>query len=491
VHLERQGLGEHREGRPYAVAGEASRERVEAGDLLVQPLTEIVVRRHGANGTVAAVRAAAVAASPPANRTSALTASTTPPRSSAVTRCRACDSSQLVPFLDLGETPVANALLRAPEDVAPVFPLQVGVCTSCTLAQLLHVLPAEDVFDETYPYFSSFSDSLDQHSRQHVQDLEQDGRAGAGRFVVEVASNDGYLLRHLLPLGTRVLGIEPSPLPAAAAEERGIPTLRAFLDEEVARQVRDEHGPADVVLANNVMAHVPDLQGFVRALATLAGDEGIVQVENPGVRWLIEHVEFDTVYHEHYCYFSTTAVARLAEAQGLHLNDVELFPSLQGGTLRWTLSRRQGRSARAEQHLREEVELGLTGTQPYLAFGDRVRGVQDALRALLSQLRAAGPVAAYGAAAKGATLLNSTGIGAETIDFVVDRNPHKQGLWIPGATLPVLDPAALLERQPRHVLVLAWNYVDEVRRQQAAYEAAGGRFVVPVPQPRVLPPLEG
>jgi SAM-dependent methyltransferase len=410
-------------------------------------------------------------------------------RSSAVTACRACDSADLVPFLDLGRTPVANALLRSPDDPAPTFPLQVGVCTACSLVQLLHVLPAEAVFDDSYPYFSSFSESLDAHSVQHVADLKRAGRTGSGRFVAEVASNDGYLLRHLVPDGTRVLGIEPSPLPAAAAEERGIPTLRAFLDEDVARQVRAEHGPADAVLANNVMAHVPDLQGFVRSLAVLAGEDGIVQVENPGVRWLIEHVEFDTVYHEHYCYFSTTAVARLAAAQGLHLNDVELFPSLQGGTLRWTLSGRQGRTDRVQQHLREEVELGLTGTQPYLAFGDRVRDVQSRLRTLLDELRSLGPVAAYGAAAKGATLLNSTGIGAETLDFVVDRNPHKQGLWLPGARLPVLDPAALLERQPAHVLVLAWNYVNEVRRQQAAYERAGGRFVVPVPSPRVLPPV--
>ncbi len=417
-----------------------------------------------------------------------MTALTSLPRSSAVERCRACDSADLVPFLDLGETPVANALLRAPDDVAPVFPLRAGVCTACSLVQLLHVLPAEEVFDESYPYFSSYSDSLDEHSVHHVRDLERSGHAGAGRFVVEVASNDGYLLRHLVPGGTRVLGIEPSPLPAAAAEERGIPTLRAFLDEDVARQVRDEHGPADVVLANNVMAHVPHLQGFVRALAVLAGDDGVVQVENPGVRWLIEHVEFDTVYHEHYCYFSTTAVSRLAAAAGLEVNDVELFPSLQGGTLRWTMSRRPGRTDRAEQHLQDEVRLGLTGTAPYLAFGERVRTLQDELRSLLAELSSRGSVAAYGAAAKGATLLNSTGIGAETLDYVVDRNPHKQGLWIPGARLPVLDPSVLLEREPEHVLVLAWNYVDEVRRQQAAYEQAGGRFVVPVPRPRVLAP---
>jgi hypothetical protein len=226
----------------------------------------------------------------------------------------------------------------------------------------------------------------------------------------------------------------------------------------------------------------------VEALALLVDDGGVVQVENPGVRWLLEHVEFDTVYHEHYCYFSTTAVQRLAAVAGLHLNDVELFPSLQGGTLRWTLSRREGLSARAEQHLREDEQLGLTGREPYLAFAARVRTVQESLRGLLAELKGSGSVAAYGAAAKGATLLNSTGIGAETLDFVVDRNPHKQGRWMPGARLPIVAPEALEERRPDHVLVLAWNYVDEVRRQQAAYEQAGGRFVVPVPVPRVLPP---
>jgi len=194
------------------------------------------------------------------------------------------------------------------------------------------------------------------------------------------------------------------------------------------------------------------------------------------------------VYHEHYSYFSTHAVMRLAEAAGLHLNHVEVFADLQGGTLRWTLSRSKGRSPQADRELRDEVALGLTGNVPYLAFGERVRVVQASLRSLLGELSTVGSLAAYGAAAKGATLLNSTGIGVETLDFVVDRNPHKQGLWMPGARLPVLDPAALLDRRPAHVLILAWNYVDEVRQQQAAYEQAGGHFVVPVPVPRVLPP---
>jgi hypothetical protein len=210
-------------------------------------------------------------------------------------------------------------------------------------------------------------------------------------------------------------------------------------------------------------------------------------VENPGLRWLIEHVEFDTVYHEHYCYFSSTAVDRLVRRHGLVLNDVEFFPDLQGGTLRWTCSRSPHVSERAQRHLREEQEIGLDRVENYVTFGARVTRLQDDLRALLGDLKQQGKtIAAYGAAAKGATLLNTTGIDASTIDFVVDRNPHKQGTWLPGARLPILPPEALLERQPDYVLVLAWNYVDEVRRQQEEYERRGGRFILPVPSVRVL-----
>jgi SAM-dependent methyltransferase len=405
-----------------------------------------------------------------------------------VDACRSCGRTGLVPVLDLGSTPVANALLSAPDAPAPQHPLVVGFCPSCSLVQLLHVLAAEDVFDADYPYYSSYSESLDAHSRSHVADLLARGLGGSS-FAIEVASNDGYLLRHLMPHGVRVLGIEPSPGPAATALERGVPTVQEFLGPEVAATLRAEHGPADVVLANNVMAHVPDLRGFVRGMATLLGDDAILQVENPGVGWLVGKAEFDTVYHEHYCYFSTLAVERLMASEGLHLNDVERFPTLQGGTLRWTCSRRPGRTARAEEQLALEREQGLHTAQPYLALGERVTALKRDLRELLSTVTANGErLAGYGAAAKGATLLNVTGIDASMVDFVVDRNPHKQGRWIPGAAIPVVDESVLLERQPEYVLVLAWNYVDEVRRQQAEYERRGGRFILPVPVPTVLPP---
>jgi SAM-dependent methyltransferase len=402
-------------------------------------------------------------------------------------RCLACGSADILPFLDLGSTPVANALLRTREEPAARYPLAVGVCTDCSLVQLLHRLPADAVFGADYPYFSSVSQALDDHSRAHCADLVRDGRVGADAFVVEVASNDGYLLRHLLPDAGRVLGIEPSPGPAQAAEQAGVPTLRAFLSPGVAAEVVERHGRADVVLANNVMAHVPDLRGFAEALALLLSDDGVLQVENPWFGWLLEHVEFDTIYHEHYSYFTTTAVDRLMGSVGLHLNDVEAFPALQGGTLRWTCSRRPGRTPALEAHLADEVARGLTGTQPHLAFGARVAALQAELRTLLGALKADGAtLAAYGAAAKGATLLNSTGIGDDLLDYAVDLNRHKQGLWIPGCGLLVEHPEVLLERRPSHVLVLAWNYLDEVRAQQQAYEQAGGRWIVPVPWPTVL-----
>lgn len=409
-----------------------------------------------------------------------------------VTSCRSCGATTLVPFLDLGSTPVANALLTSPDVPAPTHPLAVAFCPACSLVQLLHVLAADDVFDADYPYFSSYSDSLDAHSRAHVADLVAGRGLDSDSFVVEVASNDGYLLRHLLPLGVRVLGIEPTPGPAGVARERGVPTVQEFLGPEVAAGLRAEHGPADVVLANNVMAHVPDLRGFVRGMALVLADDGVLQVENPGVEWLVQNIEFDTIYHEHYYYYSTLAVERLMAAEGLYLNDVERFPELQGGTLRWTISRTPGRTARAEQQLAHERALELDRVETFLTLDQRVRTLQSQLRRLLAEVTAdGGTLAAYGAAAKGATLLNTTGIDASLVSFVADRNPHKQGRWIPGATIPVVDPEVLLERQPDHVLLLAWNYADEVRRQQAEYERRGGRFIVPVPVPRVLPSVVG
>jgi len=242
-----------------------------------------------------------------------------------------------------------------------------------------------------------------------------------------------------------------------------------------------------VVIANNVMAHVPDLNDFVAGLARLVYDHGIVQIENPGVGYLLGHNEFDTIYHEHFCYFSTIAVDRLFRRHGLVVTEVDVFPSLHGGTLRWTAATHSPVSSTVRRQLEEERALGLDGLAAFREFGDRVGTVQSELRELLLRLRAGGArIAAYGAAAKGATLLNSCGVGRELVDFVVDRNPHKQGKAMPGARLPILDPAELLERRPDYVLLLAWNVKDEVMRQQEAYRRQVGRFIVPIPTPAIV-----
>jgi SAM-dependent methyltransferase len=406
-----------------------------------------------------------------------------------VAACRSCGQATLRPFLDLGRLPIANALLGE-DDLAreePRFPLQVGFCETCTLVQLLYALPADAIFDEAYPYFSSFSDDLLAHSRAHVEGLIAAGRLGPGRGLVEVASNDGYLLRHAVERGVPVLGIEPTPGPAAAARALGIPTLQAFFGTGMAADLRREHGPADVIVANNEMAHVPDLNGFVAGFRELVADDGLITIENPWIRDLIDHAEFDTIYHEHWCYFSCTAVDALVRRHGLHLNDVEYFPKLHGGTLRWHVSPVDARTDRARAYLAEERERGLTGFAAYERFGGRVAGIAADLRDLLARLTAEGAtIAAYGATAKGSTLVNYAGIDHRTLAFVADRNPHKQGRWTPGARVPIVPAEALLERMPDYTVLLAWNFADEIMRQQDEYRRRGGQFIMPIPTPVVV-----
>jgi SAM-dependent methyltransferase len=407
----------------------------------------------------------------------------------AITTCRSCGGQRLRDVLSLGSTPIANALvdpLTAPEE-DPIFPLTIVFCEACALVQLGHSLPAERIFGNEYPYYSSFSEAVCEHAAAHVRQLVSQRALGSSSLVVEVASNDGYLLRNVIAAGVKALGIDPSSGPATAAEKLGVPTVVGFFGREQALAMREEYGPADVIVANNVMAHVPDLNDFVEGFAALLGDDGVVTVENPYVRDLVEHVEFDTIYHEHYSYFSCSSVDALMTRHGLHLNDVEYFPELHGGTLRWHIGRDSARSRRCQELLEAERRAGLTGIDYYARFAERVRLCQDELTSLLDELGDAGrQVAAYGAAAKGATLLNSTGIGRDRIDFVVDRNVHKHGRLMPGCRLPIRPVDALIEDRPDDVLLLAWNFAEEIVAQQAAYLAAGGTFYVPVPRPHQL-----
>ena len=406
-----------------------------------------------------------------------------------VKRCRSCHGSTLRPFLSLGSTPLADALV-APGDWGGEerFPLEVAFCVGCSLVQLLEELPPQRLFVDNYLYFSSFSDDVQSHSSAHAEELVTRRGLDGGDLVVEIASNDGYLLRHFASRGVRVLGIDPAPDQAAAAEAAGIPTLREFFGPEVAARLRHGGERAEVVIAKNVMAHVPDLNGFVAAMATLLADDGEIHVENPYVVQLIANREFDTIYHEHLCYFSCTAVAALARRNGLWLNDVVEFPRLHGGTLRWVLGLHHRPSEAVGRFLEAEREGGVTAFDHYAGFADEVARTSAELRSVLTSLRSEGArIAGYGAAAKGSTLLNAVGIDTDLVSFVVDRNRHKHGLCMPGTHQPIRDPSALLEERPDYVLLLAWNFKEEIMLQQQPYLDGGGRFIVPVPSPQVVP----
>jgi SAM-dependent methyltransferase len=411
------------------------------------------------------------------------------PEIAPATACRSCGSSRVRPFLSLGETPLADALVpeRALEEPEPRFPLDVAFCEDCALVQILHEVPPKTLFVDNYLYFSSFSDYVLGHAREHAHNLVETRHLGAGSLVVELASNDGYLLRNFLERGVPVLGIDPAPTQSDAAEAAGVPTLREFFDAGLARKLVAEGRHADVIIANNVMAHVPALNSFVEGMAILLADDGLITIENPYVRDLIDHLEFDTIYHEHLCYYSCTSVDALVRRHGMFLNDVEYFPNLHGGTLRWHVGKREQVSARVREYLQAEQQAGMAAFPYYAGFSEAVGRVRRDLRALLADLKATGhSIAAYGAAAKGSTLTNFVGIGTDLLDFVVDRNVHKQGLYMPGTHIPIVGPEQLMARRPDCVLLLAWNFEHEIVRQQEEYLERGGRFIVPVPEPRVV-----
>lgn len=409
--------------------------------------------------------------------------------------CRICGHEGVLPFLDLGKTPLSDGLVR-PENVGgpePRYPLEVAFCPNCKIVHILEDVAQEVLFPEDYPYFSSFSEHLLAHSRRHALGLVESRGLGAESLVVELASNDGYLLQNVVEAGVPVLGIDPAPAQVAQANANGVRSICEFFGVELAQRLvagaYGDLGPlqADAIVANNVCAHVPDLNGFVAGMGLLLKPGGVITVENPWVRDLIDHCEFDTIYHEHLYYHSCTGWVGLAERHGLHLNHVEYFPELHGGTLRWHLSHEAGRSPELEATLAEEAAIGLDTFAYYEGFAKRVEQLKADLLALLRGLRAEGKtVAAYGAAAKGSTMLNYVGIGTDLVDFVVDRNTHKQGLLMPGTHQPILPVDALLERRPDYTLILAWNFKDEIMRQQSAYAEAGGRFIVPVPSPEVV-----
>lgn len=400
-------------------------------------------------------------------------------------RCRLCNSVRLVSVVDLGATPPCEKFLTADElDLAEqTYPLHLRVCEECLLLQIPALITPEDTFTE-YAYFSSYSDSWVTHAKTFVDDAATRLGLDGESFVVEVASNDGYLLQHAVERGIPCLGIEPSVNVGAAARQRGVPTETAFLDEEMAAAVRAEHGPADLVVANNVYAHIPDLLGFTRSLRGLLADDGWLSVEVHHALNLVELGQFDSIYHEHFQYYTVLSASRALATAGLSVVDVELLPT-HGGSLRlW--ARPEGvagpPSARVEDALRVEREAGLHEVGGYLKLRRRTEDIRHALLRFLLDCRAEGKrVVGYGAPGKGNTLLNYCGIRSDLLEYTVDRNPYKHGRFTPGTRIPIYEPAQIDRDRPDVVLALPWNLEAELTEQLAHISQWGGQLVFPLP----------
>ncbi len=405
-----------------------------------------------------------------------------------ISGCRSCGSPHLEPFLSLGETPLANGLLDAEglQRPEPTFPLDVAFCAKCSLVQILATVRPEVVFGEDYPYYSSFSDTVLEHSRKNAERLIASQSLDEDSLVLEIGSNDGYMLQYFVKEGIPVIGIDPAPGPAEAAKDKGISALCAFFGKGMAERLRDEGVRADVVIANNVLAHVADLNGFVEGIRTILKDRGLAVIEVPYVRNLIDFCEFDTIYHEHLCYFSVTALTALFKRHGLTVNHVEHYP-IHGGSLRLYVSAQENVAESVFTYIQDERDLSITELGYYQDFASRVRDITETLVALLGDLKERGNrIAAYGASAKGATLLNFIGVGKDLVEFVVDRNVHKQGRYMPGVHIPICDPARLLEELPDYVVLLAWNFQEEILQQQVDFRSNGCKFIVPIPHPTIL-----
>jgi SAM-dependent methyltransferase len=404
--------------------------------------------------------------------------------------CLGCGRPLPEPFLDLGKAPLANALVRPEHLHIPEarYPLAVAFCDTCSLVQLTHRIPPEQMFSE-YFYVSSYSDTFLAHARDMAQSLIERFQLGPVSRVIEIASNDGYLLQYFQKHGIPVLGVEPAANIAVMATDRGVPTLNRFFGPEVVQDILEQFGQADLIIGNNVLAHVPAINDFLSAVKSCLKPSGAAVFEFPYLRDLLERTEFDTIYHEHVFYFSLVGVKKLGEQAGLDLFDAFRIP-IHGGSLRVFLARQLTHSASPNVGaiLAEEQAAGLAKPERYASFSQEVATLRRNLLDALYKLRVSGKRGAgYGAPAKGTTLLNYCGIGRDYLEFTVDRSPQKQGLYLPGTQLPIHPPERVRQLKPDYLLILPWNLRDEIMEQMAFIRDWGGQFVIPIPRVALMP----
>jgi len=404
-------------------------------------------------------------------------------------KCLGCNYELPAPFLDLGETPLANSYIipRKQDEEEVSYRLAVAYCPKCHLVQITHRVEPEHLFSN-YLYFSSYSQAFVKHASATVERLTHQLALDSNSLVMEIASNDGYLLQFFNQKGIPVLGIEPAKNIAKVAMEKGIPTLNLFFGSESVDEILKEKGPADIIIGNNVLAHVPLINDFLSSVRKCLKSNGSAVFEFPYLRDLLDHTEFDTIYHEHVFYFSLSAIKILTERTGLQLYDVH-HQDIHGGSLRVFMQKetRFNVSDNVTQMLLEEERYGITNEDCYKNFGEKVAGLRARLIQLLQELKQSGKtIAAYGAAAKGNTLLNYTKIDNNIIDFVVDRNPYKQGLFLPGTHIPISHPDELLKKMPDYTMILSWNFAEEILTQQDEYLKRGGKFIIPIPEVSVV-----
>lgn len=406
--------------------------------------------------------------------------------------CRFCNTPLKNTFVDLGMSPIANNYVKTQDqnEMEPFYSLHVYVCSECFLVQLPSSISRKIIFNDQYAYFSSYSDSWLEHSKRYVEQMVANFNFNKDSLVVELASNDGYLLQYFMEKGVPVLGIEPCANVAEVAEAKGIPSLVKFFGVDTAKQLKSEGKEADLIIANNVLAHVPDLNDFVGGMKILLKEKGIITIEFPHLEKLIEHKEFDTIYHEHYSYYSFLTVEKVFSHHGITLFDVEEIPT-HGGSLRiygrHTENNQFPVTQRVENLRTREIEKGFMNVEFYQKFGEVVKEVKRKfLEFLIKAKREGKTIVGYGAPAKGNTFLNYCGVRTDFINYTVDRNPHKQNHVLPGVHIPIFDPEKIAQTKPDYVLILPWNIKEEIIKQMSHIRHWGGKFLVAIPEVKEL-----